>query len=131
MVELSDYLSVLRAQWLFVLVVVFGSALLTTVIVPRIDDRPRASVIASVRIDTLTETKTPAVQYDGYYLIETERRFGDLLGQTLLRDDLAGAVSAAGASIGLVRRVSPLDYRVLLHGAENPTPAAAALREML
>jgi hypothetical protein len=130
MVELRDYLAVLRARWMLLLLCIAGGVTLAVLLLPRLDDVPRASVIASVRVESLPDSAL-AVQYDGYYLVETERRFGDVLGQTLLRSDLAESVAEQGATLGLVRRISPLDYRVLLRGTTTPGPAATALQEQL
>jgi hypothetical protein len=130
MVELRDYLAALRVRWMLLLLCIAGSAALAVLLLPRLDDVPRASVIASVRVESLPDSVS-SVQYDGYYLVETERRFGDVLGQTLLRSDLAGSVAEHGATLGLVRRISPLDFRVLLRGTATPGPAATALQEQL
>lgn len=79
---------------------------------------PSGFMAVSLRFEGIDAAMAERLVYDGYYIIETERRFGELLAQALRRADIRSSFTAeTGASIGRVERMSHADYRVEVRGS--------------
>lgn len=70
---------------------------------------------------------------DGYYVIETERRYGELLAQLLRSESLTSSFfQVSGASLGRVERISSDDFRVRWRGGRaNATDTSQVLSGLL
>lgn len=89
-----------------------------------------ASVTASLQFSGLHVAAGDAVSYDGYYLVENERRFGELLAEVLRSGSFRDQFSASTQTrIGRVERITDTDYRVLLRGEEGAIRASEAVLE--
>lgn len=78
----------------------------------------------------VSENAAPEVQYDGYYVIEDERRLGTLMAEQLrsagLQESLGGELI-----IGRVERVSATDYRVAFTSTKTDEEVSALLEDAL
>ena len=88
MIELNEFINLIRRSAVLILIVVVVSAVIFGIALPIFDGAPRASILVSLSFGELSDSKDEAISYDGYYVVEAQRRFGDLLGQELLRQDL-------------------------------------------
>lgn len=135
--ELNVFFSLLRKRTAFLLVVMLVSAAAAVLAVSQADGAQKASVTVSLVFTELYQREETAVQYDGYYLIEAERRFGDLLGRTLVSDQLKrGFEEQTGATLGRTERISPIDFetiflavRDLAHAVSLSSTLEALLRD--
>lgn len=133
MLELRDLIVVLRRALPWLLLTAFLGALLGYGVARRDAQTPEAHVVVSLQFIMFDAVSADSPAYDGYYVVETERRFGEVLAQTLRDPNFRDAFSrGSGVSLERVERVSPLDYRVTFRGAGAGSPAAAtALEEAL
>ncbi len=113
MVEFAEFIRILRRGAVYVVLSILFFAIVAAILIPRIDGRAKFDMVVSLRFDAFVQDRASAAHDDGYYLIEAERRFGDVLGTVLIRPDVRGEIEErAGITLGRASRISPLDYRL-------------------
>lgn len=125
MIEFAVLLRLLRDGAVALLLAAMLGAAAVTVLVRAYDAVPHEEVIVSLTFRGLAPNEN--IAYDGYYIIESERRFGDILGYILVREDLRDTMAKDGVSMGRISRVSPLDYRVAFSVSEDGVKRGAFL----
>lgn len=122
--EFRDLVAVLRRSLAWILLFGALGAVLSFGMGVKAAQSPRAAVVASLSFQTVQEP-AGAVALDGYYVIETERRYGELLGQLLRNTEQQEAFArASGAHVGRIERLSHADFRVELSGRAVFAPEA-------
>jgi hypothetical protein len=115
--ELRDVIMIVRRYAVLLVVAALLGAALGFLIVRSSQTKPSASVVLSLRWEGIAEFSNPSLRYDGYYVVETERRLGILLGDALrstpFRDEL---FKVTGVMAGRVERLTDMDYRLTLRG---------------
>ena len=83
-------------------------------------NKPSAYAVVSLVHDGINEENiVPSYQYDGYYLIETTRIFGERLGQILLNPVLNNDPETTlnnSLKIKRIQRLTPADYKIIING---------------
>lgn len=129
MVELRDLIRLCARTIPAMVVGGIAGALVLGLWVAAATSTPQWEATASVRFEEVRNEEMPAPVRDGYYVVETERRFGALLGEVLLAQDTQQALNEqAGVTVKDVARINPLDYRVTTSGA---SPAQERTRTIM
>lgn len=132
MIELRDLIRIFRRIFPALLAATVAGAVIGSFVAGYAAASPSATAVVSLRVQGMAPAEPDAL-YDGYYLVETERRFGDLLADILRTASLHAALeSETGVALGRTVRVTPWDYRVNLRGPNAFSPeTTAALQRLL
>lgn len=132
MMELRDLLRIFRRIVPALLAATVVGAAVGSFVAGYAAAPPSATALVSLRMQGMAPGGDGAL-YDGYYLVETERRFGDLLADILRSASLRASLeSETGVALGRTVRVTPWDYRVKLRGQNALSPiTTVALQRLL
>ncbi|MBI4134403.1 MAG: hypothetical protein HY475_03205 [Candidatus Terrybacteria bacterium] len=131
MIELRDLIRIFRRIFPVLLAATVTGAAIGSFVAGYVAAAPSATAVVSLRTQGITPGGNDAL-YDGYYLVETERRFGDLLADILRTTSLHAAMEGeTGVTLGRTVRVTPWDYRVNLRGPNALSPETTVVLQRL
>lgn len=126
MLEFAQFIRILRRSFVQILGIVVAGGVIGYAALTVVNQTQTASAVASLRFEGVIPSPANTIAYDGYYVVETERRFGQLLGDALMSEKVKDRLLAeSGSAIVRVERITPVDFTVQFH-LESPNGLEAA-----